>query len=179
MSPTPLLAAVLVRGIVLFPDSGGRGQLCPISPDIAYTAAHVMGGSISGQWVSPTGGGQLTLISNDPKTDVAIGRSDKPFPFWYPRAKEPQVGQALWVSGWNVWAKDWYVSPGLYYGLDAEDEIAMSTPIHFGMSGGCILTEQEEAVGIVRGFLENHNGPYAVSYGKPLWRMAKKSKEVK
>lgn len=178
-----LVAGVLVTQGVMVRAGDSTGQLCPISPITAYTAAHVVSGHLFGEWEASTGQrGVFRVTWRDDEKDLALlsaeaaasGQSVTPFPFSYPvRKTEPPVGEMTGSIGMRQWGAGWYPSPGYYLGLDTEGDMAVMMPVHFGMSGGCIVTEEKgvrEVAGIVSGVMMQEKTGWPVGFGRPVWR---------
>lgn len=176
------LLLVAVRGILAGPDTGAVGQLCPVGPEIAYTVEHVVKGAMGGEWKASNGNtGRFRVVMTDSKNDIAIVKAENSrFPWWYPlRRDEPTPGEPTYVVGYGVWADNWYPSdPGPYLGVDSQGDFGMLTPVHFGMSGGCVWTHAadgvEEVAGVVVGLLPPERTGWPVAYGRPLWKRKKK-----
>lgn len=163
-----------------------EGMLCPISPDLAYTAAHVVEGASVFQWQDDRGGWHLLELLDRPKTEkdkdgnrVLVDgpvrvRTFDPFPHWYVLGKEPKVGERLFWQGRGLYAEGWYADEGLYFGRDENSHMAFGRGGHPGMSGGCVFNEKLEAVGVRLGTVLNRelmtHGVPSWSYGAPIWR---------
>lgn len=149
-----LLAAVVsVSGFLVHSgDAKHRyGQLCPISPEIAYTAAHVLREANEPWWEGKMAQGRLEILYLDTETDVArVKVVGAQFPEWYVVGKV-QPGDEVYWRGESWYAKNWYIDRGLWYGEDEYGWIEFGHGSHPGMSGGCVFNAKHEVVAVLSG----------------------------
>jgi hypothetical protein len=155
-----------------------------VSPETAYTGAHILKGASGMWWQGPFAEGRLEILHIDPKTDVALVRAigGVRFPTWHSVSNgEPEVGERLLWRGRGYYAKGWYLDDGLYYGLSEDGNLSFGHGAHPGMSGGCIFNTQGEAVGVLsHTWLEDGHDVFRVTPGTvrayPLWKVPRGKK---
>lgn len=167
--------------IVLDSSDAVRGSVCPVSPWLAYSARHVL--APEGKMMpNPIRLGIMTEDSTPFFLDAALDKDfgeaadlvrlrllgAEPFPQHYTRAKSyPRAGeplQTIFVLPGNFIGRQgpaYGVDHGYYFGRQTDDlakgeEILYTlSQISFGASGGCVLNESGEVVGVIvkiRGF---------------------------
>lgn len=105
------------------------------------------------QYLDHEGGiGDLTLKSVDVINDLAIveRKATTELPFFNIAEKAPQKGEELYSLG-NPHDLGMIVVPGTYNGLEADsfnDRIHFTGSVNSGMSGGPVVNEQAEVVGV-------------------------------
>lgn len=176
MSPALLLVVVGFQVVSDRVDKTVAGQLCPISSERAWTAAHVVDGTAGLTWEGPFGAsGRLQVLTLDKERDIAmVTAQDKPFPSWYSIGKKPETGEAVHILGVGYYVSNWYRLDGIVLGMRKDGGVAYTQAGHPGVSGGCLLNEKGETLGIVLGTLspaqeqDKHVAP--VGYAWPLWK---------
>lgn len=176
---TSLPPGVIVRTDSCNEDGCTVGMLCPINARMAYTAMHVLQGAKQAVWENQYGEQHaleiVDKVIKDKDGAVLVRSLNGDFPVVYPTGKAPKVGERLYWQGRGWYAEKWYVDEGLYYGLDEEGDMTFGRGAHPGMSGGCVLNEQQESVGVLLGttglgaLAQSWGVPPRV-YGAPIWR---------
>lgn len=116
------------------------------------TAKHNTDGDVS--WLDDWGTGhRLELKWQDSKKDIAILQASKPFPYTISIAKDlPEVGDRvfyrIYLSG-GLKNATW--THGTVLGMDSDGDLMVAGWYHPGASGGGLLNESGELVGIVYG----------------------------
>lgn len=182
MTMAALLLAITPPDLTRVVQLVGRFSMahaCPVEPDRALTAAHVIDPRPfestplypfrwqQGEADGITIGGAVSLT-----TDLADLQPSRPFPKWYPLAKEaPKEGAHLWIRGYdfrkgkNAFApRDWEVEVLRI----VAGHVVFRPTVDFGTSGSCILNEEGEVVGVIAKGITMRNDE-EVGMGVGVW----------
>ncbi len=137
------------------------GSACPIAPNLALTAAHVIDPAplnkdaplVSGFWSNPNIGaaGSFTNPVLLFGADIALIEGD--FKEFFPIAKEaPKLGDILMIQGFD-WRKRARIFAPRIWKVKAQYRagrmLSISENPEIGSSGTCVLNEASEVVGIM------------------------------
>lgn len=159
--PSALLAAPNTDGVLRLNGRFAAGHACPVSEDLALTAAHVtdirpFDASMPAfplQWSDGLGHeGVLEPAGVSRVRDLAVMTSAVPFARWYPIAQAaPAPGDRVWTIGF-----DWRTERGLYAKREFSARVlrVVARSLVFedgsapGASGACVLNARGELVAI-------------------------------
>lgn len=147
-------------------------QACPIAPDMAFTAAHVVDPDTLQRWQQGSAYGVTVGWTVREAVDLATIQPKKNFPEHYNIAKEPpKVGDFLWIRGYDFRKKDNAFGPRDFkvevLRLVAGHIVVKPTVDH-GTSGACMLNATGDVVGIVAKGMSTADGG-AVAVGVGVW----------
>jgi hypothetical protein len=138
----------------------GLAHACPIGPDVVVTSAHVIDikpfdGDVPlfpYSFSTETQEGWVRPVAASVTSDIAIMEPTKPLDAYYPIATvRPKPGDKVFWVGYSYKRKEGLQETrfdATVVGVLAGHIIADEMPLP-GSSGGCVLNENEEAVGIV------------------------------
>jgi serine protease Do len=168
-------------------DAEGLGSGFLVSPNEVMTAAHVVSGAVS---IAVEHGGQpvsATVLGADESLDVALIRLDRPVDghIFTLSSELPPPGASVAAIGFPVFGQK-SVTAGAVSGVERTVElpgglvfshmIQVDVPINQGSSGGPLLNQRGEVVGVVSTYsteAQNLNHVAAASFALPLidaWR---------
>lgn len=139
------------------PNSSGSGAIVS-SEGHVVTAAHVLKGASYIEVMTPAGARPASVLSIDTNNDVALLKVDGPFEASLPigRASEVRLGQTVSTIGFpniGIQGQSPKVTQGMISGDNGmQNDIRfwqISVPIQPGNSGGPLLNDQGELIGVI------------------------------
>ena len=150
-----------VSRIISVIGPGSVAHACPISPNLALTAGHVVrdvepgGGSTTHAYRAENGewAGFVDPAMASDYEDAGFLRAETPFPSWYTFALRPALpGERLWWLGYD-WSKksrafQRRVFSGRVINVIA-GSIILDVPTPPGSSGSCVLDSSGKVIGTI------------------------------